>query len=66
MHLLVAVPTLVLWVVVIARALVSFPQPARPSPHSRQHIFWARLAAVGTVLTALTGWTFYALAFAAT
>lgn len=64
-HLFFAVPTAVLWVVVVVRALRHFPHPPQPGPHSRQHVFWGWLAAVEMCLTALTGWIFYLLAFAA-
>ena len=64
-HLLFAVTTALLWVVVIARALRNFPRPPVPGAHSRTHIFWARLAAWDMVLTAVTGWIFYWLAFVA-
>lgn len=64
-HLCCAVPTAVLWVVVIARALKNFPRPAAPSPHSRWHRPWAKLATLGMIATAVTGWIFYALAFLA-
>jgi hypothetical protein len=64
-HLFFAIPTAVLWLAVIVRALRRFPNPPEPGPHSREHIFWAWLTTVETLLTALTGWTFYLLAFAA-
>ncbi len=64
-HLLFAVPTAFLWVVVIVGALRRFPRPAAPSGYSGRHVFWARLAAAGMVLTSLTGWVFYWLAFVA-
>ncbi len=64
-HLLFAVPTAVLWVGVILGAVRKFPRPAAPSGYSRRHIFWARLAAAGMLLTSLTGWVFYWLAFVA-
>ena len=62
-HLLFAVPTLLLWVYVIVQALRKFPKPAAPNAYSVQHIRWAKPAAVGMMLTAVTGWTFYILAF---
>jgi hypothetical protein len=65
-HLSFAVPTLVLWVVVVVQALRKFPTPPLPGPHSRWHARYGWLAAIGMVLTALTGWTFYWLAFVAT
>ena len=64
-HLCFAVPTPLLWIFVIARALRRFPSPPTPGEHSRSHIFWARLASCGICLTAVTGWVFYYLAFIA-
>ena len=64
-HLVFAVSTAVLWVGVIIAALRKFPRPPRPSSHSATHRWWAWLAAVDMVLTTLTGWLFYWLAFAA-
>jgi len=60
-----AVPTAVLWVIVIVRALRRFPKPAAPSGHSPWHRRWGRWAAFGMFMTAVTGWVFYWLAFAA-
>jgi hypothetical protein len=64
-HLLFAIPTPLLWGVVIGRALKGFPSPPRPNAHSGAHRFWAWLGAVGMVLTSVTGWAFYYFAFAA-
>lgn len=64
-HLAFAVPTAVLWVIVIVRALRRFPKPAAPSGHSPWHRRWGRWAAFGMFMTAVTGWVFYWLAFAA-
>lgn len=64
-HLVFAISTTVLWAVVIYRALRNFPSPPVPGPHSAWHIRWARLAALGMTCTAITGWIFYWLAFAA-
>jgi putative membrane protein len=64
-HLSFAVPTLVLWVVVVTRALRNFRRPPAPGAHSRWHKRWGLIAAVGMVLTAVTGWIFYGLAFVA-
>lgn len=63
-HLVFAVSTAVLWIAVIVRALRQFPSPPVPGPHSASHIFWARLAAMDMVMTSVTGWIFYVLAFA--
>jgi hypothetical protein len=64
-HLFFAVPTALLWVAVIVRALRRFPNPPGPGPHSREHVFWGWFAAIETMLTAVTGWLFYWLAFVA-
>src|SRR5262245_15244636 len=65
-HLSFAVPTLVLWIVVVVQALRKFSRPPAPGSHSRWHARWGLLAAGGMVLTAVTGWLFYWLAFVAT
>jgi putative membrane protein len=62
-HLVFAVSSSILWPIVIVRALLNFPNPPLPGPHSRFHVRWARLAAIDMFITALTGWTFYYLAF---
>jgi putative membrane protein len=62
-HLVFAVAATILWPVVIIRALLNFPSPPVPGPHSRFHVRWARIAAIDMFITAITGWTFYYLAF---
>jgi uncharacterized membrane protein YozB (DUF420 family) len=62
-HLCFAVPTLVLWIVVVTAALRKFPSPPHPGPHSPFHKRFGWLAAGGMFLTAATGWVFYWLAF---
>jgi hypothetical protein len=62
-HLVFAVAATILWPVVIVRALLNFPNPPAPGPHSRFHLRWARIAAIDMFITAFTGWTFYYLAF---
>jgi uncharacterized membrane protein YozB (DUF420 family) len=64
-HLCFAVPTLVLWIVVIVQALRKFSRPPTPGPHSQWHARWGTLAAIGMFMTAATGWIFYWLAFVA-
>jgi hypothetical protein len=64
-HLCFAVTTALAWIVVIARALVNFPSPPAPGPHSPWHIRWAKVAAIDMLLTAITGWLFYWMAFVA-
>ena len=39
-HLCFAVPTPLIWIFVIVRAMLQFPSPAAPSKHSAQHILW--------------------------
>jgi uncharacterized membrane protein YozB (DUF420 family) len=62
-HLCFSVPTAFLWVFVIVRALRKMPKPPGPSPYSRRHRFWGRLALYGMLFTAITGWMFYVAAF---
>ena len=62
-HLLFALSTVVLWIVVIAKALRRFPTAPQPNEHSAFHLRWARIAAWDMVLTAVTGWVFYVMAF---
>jgi putative membrane protein len=64
-HLVFSISTSVLWIGVTAAALRKFERPPRPGMHSVRHRFWGRLAAIDMVGTALTGWLFYWLAFAA-
>lgn len=62
-HLVFAISTLVLWVYVLVHALRNIPDPPKPCPQSAHHRFWARIAAIDMVCTAVTGWIFYYLAF---
>jgi putative membrane protein len=62
-HLVFAITATILWPLVIIRALLNFPSPPHPGPHSRFHVRWARIAAIDMFITAFTGWTFYYLAF---
>jgi uncharacterized membrane protein YozB (DUF420 family) len=62
-HLTFAVSSVVLWPVVIVRALRNFPDPPLPGPHSAWHKRWGWIAAADMCLTAVTGWVFYWLAF---
>ncbi len=65
MHLSFAVPTLLLWIVVVVAAWRRFPNPPQPGSHSRWHARMGWLAVIGMTLTAVTGWVFYGLAFVA-
>lgn len=62
-HLVFAIAAIILWPTTIVLALRNFSNPPHPGLHSRVHIPLARLAAADMVLTAVTGWIFYWLAF---
>jgi putative membrane protein len=62
-HLVFALAATVLWPVVIVRALRNFPNPCMPAPHSVFHKRWGLIAAIDMTITAVTGCTFYWLAF---
>lgn len=64
-HLPFAISTAVLWIYVLAWALRNIPHPPRPGAWSARHRFWARLAALDMLATAITGCTFYFFAFIA-
>jgi putative membrane protein len=64
-HLCFAVSTALLWIVVMYRALKNMPSPPSPCPHSKWHKRWGWIAAIDMLMTTITGWTFYWLAFAA-
>jgi putative membrane protein len=64
-HLVFAVSTAFLWIWVGVRALRRYPHPPVPGPHSRSHVLWGKIAAWDMLLTAVTGWIFYWLAFVA-
>ncbi len=63
LHLLCAGPSFALWVYMIPHAWKKFPRPTRPSGYSMIHKKLGRMAALGMVATAATGWLFYYLAF---
>ena len=62
-HLAFAIPTPFLWIVVIVKALKKFPNPPVPGEHSKTHKRLGWLATIGMVLTSVTGWIFYYVAF---
>jgi putative membrane protein len=64
-HLVFAVSTTVLWAWTAWGALRRFPKPPAPNEYGASHRFWGCLAAADMVMTAVTGWTFYWLAFVA-
>jgi uncharacterized membrane protein YozB (DUF420 family) len=62
-HLFFAISTVLLWIIVITRALRRFPNPPVPNEHSAFHRRFGWLAAIDMLMTTLTGWVFYVLAF---
>jgi len=62
-HLFFAVTTLITWLMVLVRAMRSFPTPPQPGGHSRAHRLWGWIAAIDMLLTTVTGWLFYLMAF---
>ena len=62
-HLFFAITTVLLWPIVIVMAIRRFPVPPEPGRHSLFHRRWARLAAWDMLLTSISGWIFYWLAF---
>lgn len=64
-HLFFSIATTLLWIITIALALVKMPVPPRPCAHSKRHRLLGRLSAAGMYCTAITGWTFYWMAFVA-
>lgn len=64
-HLFIAISTTLLWIATITLALRKFPIPPAPGEHSMTHLRIAKVAAAGMYLTAVTGWTFYWMAFVA-
>jgi uncharacterized membrane protein YozB (DUF420 family) len=62
-HLFFALTTVVLWIAVLVLALRRFPNPPLPNEHSHLHRRLGWLAAIDMLLTTITGWVFYMLAF---
>ncbi len=62
-HLFFAVSTTLLWIWTIVGALRNFPRPPAPGSYSPRHKRLGKLAALGMYCTAITGWTFYVIAF---
>jgi len=65
-HLTFAISTSILWMVTFVTAYRRFERPAVPNTFSRKHIVLGRVTVIGTLLTGVTGWIFYYLAFIAT
>ena len=64
-HLCFSVPTTFIWIYLVSGALRHFPRSPEPGAYSRRHRLWGRIAAIELLMTAVTGWVFYWLAFVA-
>ena len=64
-HLLFAIPTPFVWAGVLWAAWRNFPEPPCPGRHSLRHRRWGYCAAFLLLMTAVSGWLFYWLAFVA-
>ena len=62
-HLFFAVSTVCLWSVTLRLALLRFPSPPEPAPHSPTHKLLGWLSALDLTLTSVTGLLFYYFAF---
>lgn len=63
-HVAIAISTTLLWIYTIIDAIVRFRGEVSPKS-ARTHRRIARISAIGMCLTAVTGWTFYLMAFVA-
>jgi putative membrane protein len=64
-HLFCSISTTLLLSTTVWFACRKFPSPPRPNPHSILHKKLGKLSATGLLLTSVTGWTFYYIAFIA-
>ena len=64
-HLIFAIPTFILWVLVIFGAIKNFEKQPKPAKYSMIHKRMGRLASYLSFGTTCTAWLFYWLAFVA-
>lgn len=64
-HLVFAIPTPIVWAVVIAMAAKRFKANFEQGAFNRVHRISGRIAAAMMLATAITGWVFYYLSFVA-
>jgi len=62
-HLFFAVMAAIFWLVTVVHAIYFFRDDLRPKVGSHIHRILGKASAVTMVLTAVTGWIFYGLAF---
>ena len=63
-HLFFFIDTALLWIYTIIDAVIRFRGEVSPES-ARKHRRVARVSAIGMCMTAVTGWTFYLMAFVA-
>lgn len=64
-HLVFAIPTPLVWIFTIVQAMRKMPDPPAPGAYSSRHRNWGWMSVILLNLTAVTGWCFYLVAFAA-
>ena len=64
-HLAASISTTLLWIYTISSAVYRLRGDNPPAKHRAAHRRIARIAAAGMGITAITGWTFYWMAFVA-
>lgn len=64
-HKSIAISMTLLWTLTLSLALWRTPSSPRPSPHSRLHKILGISSAVMMIITAISGWIFYWMAFIA-
>lgn len=65
-HLPIAIVTSLTWILTVREAITTFALQAKPhGAKSAKHKLFGKIAVIGTLLTSLTGWVFFYLAFIA-
>ncbi len=65
-HLPIAIVTSLTWILTVREAITTFALQAKPhGAKSGKHKLFGKIAVIGTLLTSLTGWVFFYLAFIA-
>lgn len=64
-HKSIAISTTLLWTMTFLLAFWRTPNPPRPSTHSKVHKIMGTSSAVMLIITAISGWIFYWMAFIA-
>lgn len=64
-HLFFSVSTFLIWFVLLPISLRRFANPPQPNDFSQHHRFWGRLGMLDMLMTAITGYILYWVAFVA-